>query len=342
MRRFPNGIEEPLQYIREKGLIPGLWLELEVMGINCPLAAKLPDEWFFQRFGKRVIDHGRYQLDYRNPKVRAYADAIIKRLVKEYGVGYIKMDYNINAGAGTDFASDSPGEGMLEHCRAYYDWLKATYERYPRLVIENCSSGGMRMAYSLLSLSSIQSTSDQIDYKKTAAIAAAAPTAVTPEQAAVWAYPVEEGDEEETAFNMVNALLGRIHQSGHLAKLSKERFALVKEALTLYKEIRKDIPRGIPFWPMGVPVFEDEWICYGLYIPQEKKAYLAVWHVRNEEKVHSISLERWKGTMPEISCIYPKELPGSWQWNPGSGKLSIELPKGPCARLFCICSEQAL
>mgnify|MGYP000417587973 CR=1 FL=1 len=39
---------------------------------------------------KRVYDRSRYQLDYRNPEVRAYADSVIDRLIKEYGVGYIK------------------------------------------------------------------------------------------------------------------------------------------------------------------------------------------------------------------------------------------------------------
>lgn len=334
--RFPGGIQIPLQHIKDKGMIPGLWLELEVMGIHCPLAKELPDDWFFTHFGRRVIDHGRYQLDYRNPRVREYADSVIDRIVQEYGVGYIKMDYNINAGVGTDKESDSPGDGLLEHCRAYLVWLETIFARYPDLVIENCSSGGMRMAYSLLRLSSIQSTSDQIDYKKTAVIAAASPTAVTPEQAAVWAYPTEAGDEEETVFNMVNALLSRIHQSGHLANISDERFALVQEAILLYKEIRGEIPRGLPFWPSGLPVFEDEWISYGLRIPNEKKAYLAVWHVKTGENNHSISLERWNGRQLEISCIYPKSLECTWEWHISAGKLDIKLPEGPCARLFLI------
>ena len=93
---------EVIQRIREKRMIPGLWLEIEVMGINCPLARELPDDWFFLRDGKRVIDHGRYQLDFRNPEVRAHADQIVERLVREFGIGYLKMDYNINAGPGTD------------------------------------------------------------------------------------------------------------------------------------------------------------------------------------------------------------------------------------------------
>lgn len=122
---------------------------------------------------------------------------------------------------------------MLEHERAYLKWLEGVWMRYPDLIIENCSSGGLRMDYAMLSRYSIQSTSDQDDYRLYATIAANAPTAVTPEQAAVWAYPMNHEEKisqrelkEETVFNMVNAMLLRIHQSGHLAKLDEMRFGL--------------------------------------------------------------------------------------------------------------------
>ncbi|MEG2253579.1 MAG: alpha-galactosidase, partial [Clostridia bacterium] len=53
-KRFPNGIEEPISYIRQKGMIPGLWLELEVMGVKCELASVWEDACFFVNHGKRV------------------------------------------------------------------------------------------------------------------------------------------------------------------------------------------------------------------------------------------------------------------------------------------------
>lgn len=333
-RRFPNGIEEPLKYIYKKGMVPGLWLELEVMGVNCPLADKLPDDWFFLRHGKRVIDHGRYQLDYRSPEVREYASSIIKRLVEEYGVGYIKMDYNINAGIGTEYRSNSVGDGLLEHCRAYLKWLEATFEKYSELVIENCSSGGMRMAYSLLELQSIQSTSDQIDYKRYASIAAAAAAAVTPEQAAVWAYPTTAGDMEETAFNMINAMLFRIHQSGHLANISRERFRLVQEGIRIYKNIRQEIKTGLPFWPLGLGCFEEEWLSFGMQLQTSPKAYLAVWHVKPGKDCIVLPLKKWKGKDLGINFLYPVTLPCEFRWNKVSGNLTLKLPNSTCARLL--------
>ena len=49
------------------------------------------------RHGKRVLKNSRFLLDFRNPEVRAYLDQVIARLVNDYGVGYIKMDYNVDS-----------------------------------------------------------------------------------------------------------------------------------------------------------------------------------------------------------------------------------------------------
>lgn len=126
------------------------------------------DSWFFTRHGKRVYDRSRYQLDFRNPKVRAHADEVIDRLVSEYGIGYIKMDYNIEPGIGTEQNCDSVGEGLWGHEKAYLEWLDGVFARHPDLIIENCSSGGLRMDYAMLSRYSIQSTSIRTITKNTA------------------------------------------------------------------------------------------------------------------------------------------------------------------------------
>lgn len=294
--RFPGGIKEVTDYIRSKGMIPGVWLELEVMGIHCEKAKSVPDDWFFVRHGKRVYDRSRYQLDFRNPAVIDHVNEVIDRVVREYGVGYIKMDYNIEPGIGTELYAESVGQGMLEHERAYLNWLDEIFARYPDLVIENCSSGGLRIDYALLSRYSIQSTSDQEDYRNYATIAANASAGVTPEQAAVWSYPMRlspagsdkeqripaDQGKEEVIYNMINAMLLRIHQSGHLAELSPERRELVKEGIRIYKSIRQDIKGALPFWPLDLAENTDRWVCAGLRT--ENKVYLAVWKREMEGK----------------------------------------------------------
>ncbi|MEK8212463.1 glycoside hydrolase family 36 protein [Paenibacillus sp. FSL L8-0463] len=334
--RFPEGIKYVLDYIRSKGMIPGLWLELEVMGINSPKLAETDDSWFFMRHGKRVKDRSRYQLDYRSPKVIEHANGVIARLVEQYGVGYIKMDYNINAGIGTETAADSFGDGLLQHNRAYLAWLDSIFVRYPNLVIENCSSGGMRMDYAMLSRHSIQSTSDQEDYVQYAAIAAGSPAALTPEQSAVWSYPLREGDDEEVIFNMVNALLLRVHQSGHLAELEPRRRKLVKEALDYYKTIRSDIPHATPFWPLGLPDSGGEWVSLGLR--RGERRYVAVWRIAGEADNVQLPIEELRGLEPAIACAYPQQHNLAWNWDKSAGVLTVALPPGKTARLFEITS----
>ena len=343
-KRFPEGVKKVTDYIRSKGLIPGVWLEPEVMGIRCDLAGKLPDDWFFVRHGKRVYDRSRFQLDYRNPAVRAHMDEVVDKLVRDYGVGYIKTDYNIEPGIGTELYADSVGDGMLEHERAYLSWLDGLFRRHPELIIENCSSGGLRMDYGMLSRCSIQSTSDQENYLQYAVIAANAPTGVTPEQAAVWAYPMNHEEaispdalREEVIFNMVSAMLLRIHQSGHLAKLDAKRKALVKQALDIYKTIRQDIRISRPFWPLGLAGYSDEIVSLGLFV--EGKAYLAVWKrggnadcvtlpvsaaVRNALGCEELS----------ITCIYPDRESADAVYDPVQKAVKAALPKPVMARLF--------
>ena len=332
--RFPNGLEEVMDAIRAKGMIPGVWLEIEVMGIKCPKAARVHPDWFFTRHGKKVHDRSRWQLDYRNPEVIAHANEVIDRLVNQYHVGYIKMDYNIEPGIGTELNADSVGDGLLGHERAYLAWLDSVFARYPDLIIENCSSGGLRIDYAMLSRYSIQSTSDQEDYLHYATIAANAPAGLTPEQSAIWSYPMNGGNREEAIFNMVNAVLMRIHQSGHLANISEERFQLVKEALDYYKTIRQDIKNALPFWPLGLSQFADTWVSMGL--KAGKKTYLAVWRRNASESQCVLPLRHLKGCENvKVHCAYPEADPDTrFHWNPAAGTLTVDLPAPICARVF--------
>ena len=330
-KRFPNGIEEPLRYIRKMGMTPGLWLELEVMGVNCSLAGKVPREWFFQRNGFPVVDEGRYQLDFRHPGVVAHADAVIRRLVEDYDIGYIKMDYNINGGIGTERDSDSCGSGLLEHTRAYLTWLDKILAAYPSLVIENCGSGGMRMEYSMLRRHSIQSVTDQTDYLKVAAIAANCMTAVTPEQAGIWSYPLIDGDEEEAAFNMVNAILFRVHQSGPLADISPTRFSLVEEGIRCHHAIVDDVRSGLPFWPIGLGSFASDYLAVG--VDCGDRSYVAVWRIGGACDSVELPIKPAAGHRMRARCIYPVGLETVFEWRASDAVLIVRLAERT-ARLF--------
>lgn len=262
--RFPGGLVEVFDAVRAAGMIPGLWVEPEVVGVTSAAARELPGDAFFARDGVRLTENRRHHLDFRNTLVRERMDAVVDRLVGDLGVGYLKFDYNICILPGTDVRADSPGDGLLGHNRAYLDWLDGLFVRHPDLVVENCSSGGMRVDQALLARLSLQSTSDQQDPLRYAPIAAAAPSAMTPEQAATWAYPQPHWSPAVNDVTLVNPLLGRVHLSGPLDRLSPAQSARVAEAVTAHKAIRTRIPGALPSWPLGLPGWEDDHLALAL------------------------------------------------------------------------------
>ncbi len=330
--RFPNGLIEVMDYIRSKGMKPGLWIEIEGIGPDSEIGKNLPDDWFFQIRGKRTIEHYRWQLDFRNPEVRAFADKTLEEVVEKYDLKYLKIDYNINAGLGTDWNAESVGSGLLGHCRAYLEWLDAFLMRHPDVVIENCASGGQRMDYAMLSRLSIQSTSDQTHYELYPSIAAMAGSAVTPEQAAVWSYPHYEADEEEAVFNMVNAMLGRVHQSGYLNELPKANFERVKEGIACYKSIRQDIKTALPRFPLGLVAFDVPWAAAALDC--KSHWYLSVWRKDGENSTQEIPIVVPEGKKVKVECIYPKGLPVDYTYDSDRQVLKVCLEEKYRARLF--------
>ncbi|MBM7784929.1 glycoside hydrolase family 36 protein [Tenggerimyces flavus] len=329
--RFPDGLASLLDQVRAAGMVPGLWVEPEVVGIRSAVADQLPDEAFFMRGGRRAEEKGRYHLDYRHPAVIAHMDGVIDRLVGELGVGYFKFDYNVNIGVGTEVDADAPGDGLLGHNRAFLAWLDGLFVRHPSLVIENCSSGGMRTDYAQLARLSIHSTSDQTDPVRYASIAAASPTGVTPEQAAVWAYPQPDYDNELNAFCMVNAMLGRVHLSGRIDLMSSRQLGRVRAALNAYKSIRSQIRTSVPRWPLGLPGWYDPWVA--LALDDGEDTLLAVWRRGGLDRCH-LKLPWLAGLPSTVQVLYPTDLPTTASWDRSTGVLRLTLPPAPSARLL--------
>lgn len=320
--RFPNGLGEVIAAIRTHGMVPGLWLEPEVVGVTSPTARALPEEAFLQRAGHRVEEHGRYHLDLRHPAARGHLDAVVDRLVAEFGIGYFKFDYNIDGGPGTDHDAPSVGAGLLGHNRAHLEWIDGILDRHPDLVLENCSSGGMRTDMALLSRMQLQSTSDQQDPLLYPPIAASAPLSMLPEQAASWAYPQPEMSPEESAFTLVTGLAGRFYLSGHLNRMDAAQLTLVQEAVQAARCLRPGLVRSSPSWPLGLPSWDDRWVASSLHTPE--RVVVSVWDRGEGTDERVLRFPGLAGREVEVTTIFPRSLP-AWEtrWNAETGSLTV-------------------
>lgn len=300
--RFPGGLIEVIDAIRGQGMVPGLWLEPEVVGINSPVVDQLPLEAFFHRHGERVGEDGRFHLDFSHPAIVDRMNRIVDGLIHEYGLGYFKFDYNTNPGPGTDSPDGSVGSGLLRANRGWLTWLDDLLLRHPDLIIENCASGGMRSDWALMSRLAIQSTSDQQLAERYVPIAASAPTAVLPEQAGIWSYPQPKMSAGETVTTLANSLLGRPILAGRVDLMTPAELSTVRSATTAYKQIRALIPQSVPAWPIGLPSWEDPWVATAL---QSERAYLVtVWRRHGDVEQISIPVPH-EFHQAQVSQVFP-------------------------------------
>jgi alpha-galactosidase len=316
LSRFPGGIAEVIDYVTGKGMTAGLWLEPEMVGVRSPVARSLPDDAFFSCRGTRLVEHGRHHLDLSHPDARAHLDSVIDRLV-DLGVGYLKLDYNVNVGPGTDAGGISAGAGLLRHNRAFLDWLDGVHGRHPGLTLENCASGGMRVDYATLARTQLQSTSDQQDPLLYPPIAAAATAAILPEQAANWAYPQPHFTDDLIAFTANTSMLGRFYLSGHLDRMSPTQLALVSESIAIWKRHRRWISSTHPTWPLGLPNWDDSWVAHGLQ--DAGRALFTIWRRAGEDSTISFPVA---GLTPDsrVQIEYPS-----------SSDAEVEVIEGPTA-----------
>nr|WP_201470692.1 glycoside hydrolase family 36 protein [Microbacterium hydrocarbonoxydans] len=326
------GLRGIIDEIHAAGMRSGLWLEPEVVGVRSPVAQTLPDDAFFHRFGARVREHDRYHLDFRHPAARAHLDEAVDRIVRDYGVSFLKLDYNINPGAGTEWQATAAGDGLLGHIRAVGDWLDDVQRRHPALLIENCSSGAMRADHALLSRTHLQSTSDQQDFRLYPPIAASAPASILPEQAGNWAYPAVDMSDADTAFTLVTGLSGRLYLSGFLGELRESQRALVSEAVALHKSLRAQLAATEPFWPLGLPGWEDDLICLGLR--SEEQTLLFVWDRSDERRSFTVPGVHSAETIFPAPSGRTQTAEASWSVDDVADGIRIETADGLGARVL--------
>ena len=140
--RYPNGISEIVDYCHEKGMKFGLWVEIERLGEYAPARTEHP-EWALRSvYGDNVG-----YLDFNNPDAARWAEDELARIISEYRLDLLRVDYNVSAK--TYFNMRDRGTGIKEslsirHFEAVYRMYQNLKKRFPNVLFENCAGGGGR------------------------------------------------------------------------------------------------------------------------------------------------------------------------------------------------------
>ena len=239
---FPNGLKEAADYIRGCNMIPGLWFELENVGIDAKAAIVL-DEWLLKKDGYTIKSGQRRFWDMQNPNVQNYLRERVINTLKQNGFGYIKIDYNESIGIGCD-GSESLGEGLRKNILAAQDFFNELHETIPGIVIENCASGGHRSEPSMLMISSMNSFSDAHECLSIPIIAANVGRVVPARQNQIWCVLRRTDSVQRLCYSLAAAFFGRMCISGDIHEVDGDQINILKNALAFYRKISHIIVSG--------------------------------------------------------------------------------------------------
>lgn len=280
-KRFPNGIKELTDYVRSKGMIPGIWFEFEVVSPKCSLWDDA--EHLVLKDGVPLTVGGRRFLDMEKPWVIKHLSEKVINFLKDNNFGYIKIDYNDTMGMGCD-GPESPGENLRKKVIATQAFFKKLKQEIPELVIENCSSGGHRLEPGFMELASMASFSDAHEIPSLPIIAANVQRVIKAEQSQIWSVLRKDDSPSRLYYSMCATLLGRMGLSGDIYDLSDEQWKIVNDGIEFYENAADIIKNGSTVIIKNTAKSYNNPCGEQLVVRKLENKYLVVFHRFNESK----------------------------------------------------------
>jgi alpha-galactosidase len=145
---LPNDLTPVREYARKKGLLFGLWVEIESAGEASKLRQTHPD-WLMTRDGRPLV--GGRQLDLTKPEVAAWVEAEIARIIQRYDLDMFRLDYNHSVEEGGNRIKDGFTESLMwRYVDALYGIFDRIHARFPKVILQNCAGGGGRLDLGML------------------------------------------------------------------------------------------------------------------------------------------------------------------------------------------------
>ncbi len=249
-KRFPGGIPALAEQVHARGMRFGLWCEIEAVASTSRLAAFKPD--FPAGRGGEPLGY----VCLANPAAADWAFRTLDRLARE-GVDWIKLDFNLDPGLGCDRVDHGhgPGDGLFEHYAAYYRVLDRVRRAHPGVVLESCSSGGLRIDLGMLRRTHLTFLSDPDWPEHGLRVLWGALSMLPASQLLHWGFSQWRSEHREQTFDPGGlaayridyyrriAMLGATGMSYRLPELPDDLRAQLASSIALYKDVVRPFVR---------------------------------------------------------------------------------------------------
>lgn len=304
---FPEGLDKTVAAIKEAGLKPGIWFEIDNVGSASEAYGKT--EHLLHLDGKVLTTTRRRFWDMNDPWVQDYLEKRVIGTLKNYGFEYMKIDYNDSIGMGCD-GCESMGEGLRRNIQASQDFLRKVKKELPGIVLENCASGGHRLEPSFMELTSMASFSDAHECVEIPIIALNLHRAILPRQSQIWAVIRKTDSLKRIAYSIANTFLGRLCLSGDVWELDEEQWEMIDRGIVFYKKIAPVIKSGqtYRFGPEIKSIRHPEGWQGMVRVGDRGGAYALIHAFRGEipEEIRISLPEGCPGTIADFYCDAPE------------------------------------
>ncbi len=272
---FANGLNDFGKKVRDYGAKFGVWYEFEGVSIESEIFKTHP-EYMLTLDGKIIKHDSRVFFDFRKKEVIDYLKQKVINNLLSNGIRYMKVDYNENIGLGADGA-ESYGEALRMHTEGVLKFFRLIKQEIPDLVLEICSSGGMRHEPEFLSIADMVSFSDAHENASGVLIAENLHNFIHPSKLQIWAVIRNDYSPSDVAFTVAKAMLGRYCLSGNLKDCTPEVWSVLKDSTNFYDKIKHVIANGTT-----TKIYSDE---ITSYLNPQGKTYLIRENQNKKEKV---------------------------------------------------------
>ncbi|MBR2612778.1 MAG: alpha-galactosidase [Clostridia bacterium] len=118
-------------YVRERGMVFGLWFEPERASGASRSVREHPDFY--------IQSEGAWLLDFSNPLAVDFIYEKVASNIEKYSLGWVKFDFN------DSIPIDPSGCAFYHYLAGQRRFIERLQQRFPEVYITNCASGGYRM-----------------------------------------------------------------------------------------------------------------------------------------------------------------------------------------------------
>lgn len=163
--KFPNGLNEIIEYVNKLGMDFGIWIEPEMVNKDSELYKSHPDWTIHDPNRKPSHTRNQYTLDFSRDEVVDYIYNQIEKLLSDYNISYVKWDMNryITECYSNNKVSNLQGTVYHKYILNVYKLYAKLTTKFPNILFESCSSGGARFDPGMLYYAPQTWTSDNTD-----------------------------------------------------------------------------------------------------------------------------------------------------------------------------------